>query len=124
MKRPAVSTGPSELRFGSFTWKLTLRLAALVIVTSAVVLAAGGALLSRQWRRNIDALHETEFRELDQIVAEVAPLTPKALEHRIQGEDGEWQWMRARGRAVARDEKGRITRIAGTARNMGIEVVE
>ena len=86
MKRPAVSTGPSELRFGSFTWKLTLRLAALVIVTSAVVLAAGGALLSRQWRRNIDALHETEFRELDQIVAEVAPLTPKALEHRIQGE--------------------------------------
>ena len=39
-------------------------------------------------------------------------------EHRIQGEDGEWIWMRARGRAVARDGNGRITRIAGTARNV------
>ena len=39
-------------------------------------------------------------------------------EHRIRGEDGEWIWMRARGRAVARDGNGRITRIAGTARNV------
>ena len=39
-------------------------------------------------------------------------------EHRIRGEDGDWQWMRARGRAVARDEHGRVTRIAGTARNV------
>ena len=39
-------------------------------------------------------------------------------EHRILGEDGEWLWMRARGRAVARNEKGFITRIAGTASNV------
>src|SRR5690606_6824637 len=32
--------------------------------------------------------------------------------------DGEWVWMRARGRAVARDEQGRILRIAGTALNI------
>jgi diguanylate cyclase (GGDEF)-like protein/PAS domain S-box-containing protein len=39
-------------------------------------------------------------------------------EHRILDESGAWQWMRARGRAVARDGDGRITRIAGTARNV------
>ena len=38
-------------------------------------------------------------------------------EHRVRdGED--WQWLRARGRAVAWDADGRITRIAGTARNI------
>ncbi len=77
---------PGSSVFGSFTWKLTLRLALLVIATSAVVLAAGGALLSRQWRRSIDALHDTELRELDEIVAEVSPLNPETLEHRIRGE--------------------------------------
>ncbi|MBK8477329.1 MAG: HAMP domain-containing protein [Opitutaceae bacterium] len=86
MKQPFASAVPAELRFGSFTWKLTLRLALLVTVTSAIVLTAGGGLLSRQWRRNIDAVHETELRELDQIVAEVAPLTPQALGDRIRGE--------------------------------------
>lgn len=41
-------------------------------------------------------------------------------EHRIRDAQGEWQWMRARGRAVARNDTGRITRIAGTARNVTI----
>ncbi len=39
-------------------------------------------------------------------------------EHRIHDEQGGWQWVRARGRAVARDDNGRITKIAGTARNV------
>ncbi len=41
-------------------------------------------------------------------------------EHRAQDEHGEWQWVRARGRAVARNDDGRITRIAGTARNVTV----
>jgi len=39
-------------------------------------------------------------------------------EHRIRGEHGQWQWMRARGRAVEHDADGRVVRIAGTARNI------
>ena len=39
-------------------------------------------------------------------------------EHRVRGPTGDWQWMRARGRAIARDDGGRITRIAGTVRNV------
>ncbi|GAB1408822.1 hypothetical protein MASR1M8_27410 [Thermomonas brevis] len=38
-------------------------------------------------------------------------------EHRAR-EGDKWQWLRARGRAVAWDADGRITRIAGTARNI------
>ncbi|MFC7301310.1 EAL domain-containing protein [Cognatiluteimonas weifangensis] len=45
--------------------------------------------------------------------------TPLFLsEHRIPGEDGQWIWIRARGRAVERDADGRVRRLAGTARNI------
>ena len=39
-------------------------------------------------------------------------------EHRVRGDDGQWRWVRARGQAVARDARGRVVRIAGTARNI------
>ncbi len=39
-------------------------------------------------------------------------------EHRMLGEDGRWQWMRVRGRAVGHAADGRVSRIAGTARNI------
>lgn len=39
-------------------------------------------------------------------------------EHRMRGEDGRWQWMRVRGRAVRHGADGRVSRIAGTARNI------
>ncbi len=39
-------------------------------------------------------------------------------EHRARNRDGKWVWLRARGRAVARDKQGRVTRIAGTARDI------
>ncbi|MCJ0825564.1 EAL domain-containing protein [Luteimonas sp. 50] len=45
--------------------------------------------------------------------------TPLFLsEHRIPGDDGQWIWIRARGRAVERDADGRVLRLAGTARNI------
>jgi len=39
-------------------------------------------------------------------------------EHRARNRDGKWVWIRARGRAVARDAQGRVTRVAGTARDI------
>ncbi|MFT4178138.1 MAG: EAL domain-containing protein [Thermomonas sp.] len=39
-------------------------------------------------------------------------------EHRIRDNEGEWLWMRARGRAVMRSAEGRVVRMAGTARNV------
>ncbi|WP_305068927.1 EAL domain-containing protein [Lysobacter sp. 5GHs7-4] len=39
-------------------------------------------------------------------------------EHRIRNPGGGWSWMRARGRVVERDAKGRALRVAGTARDI------
>ncbi len=39
-------------------------------------------------------------------------------EHRVRDRGGAWTWVRARGRAVQRDDDGRITRIAGIARDV------
>ena len=39
-------------------------------------------------------------------------------EHRMLAHDGQWQWMRVRGRAIRHDERGRVACIAGTARNI------
>jgi diguanylate cyclase (GGDEF)-like protein/PAS domain S-box-containing protein len=39
-------------------------------------------------------------------------------EHRVRDADRQWLWVRARGRTVERNEQGRVTRIAGTARNI------
>jgi len=74
-------------------------------------------------RTDLDTDHQIHPDDVDQVLqrlrAYVTGHAPMFLsEHRIHGEHGEWQWMRARGRAVARNGKGRITRIAGTARNV------
>jgi diguanylate cyclase (GGDEF)-like protein/PAS domain S-box-containing protein len=59
---------------------------------------------------------------LERLRAYVSGDAPMFLsEHRVQdGADG-WRWMRARGRAVARNDAGRITRIAGTARDVSAQ---
>lgn len=38
-------------------------------------------------------------------------------EHRVS-DDGQWMWVRARGRVVERDPDGRALRVSGTARNV------
>lgn len=39
-------------------------------------------------------------------------------EHRMLDSNGQWEWIRACGRSVAFDAQGRVTYIAGTARNI------
>jgi len=39
-------------------------------------------------------------------------------EHRVLDTNGEWVWIRARGRAVERDRDGKVVRMAGTALNI------
>ena len=74
-------------------------------------------------RIDLDDDHQIHPDDIDHVLqrlrAYVGGDAPMFLsEHRVQDEHGDWQWMRARGRAVARDDKGRITRIAGTARDV------
>ncbi len=39
-------------------------------------------------------------------------------EHRVRHRSGQWVWVRSRGKIVARDDNGKPTRIAGTARDI------
>jgi len=39
-------------------------------------------------------------------------------DYRIRGSDGEWRWVRARGRVVERDASGKAVRLAGSARDI------
>ncbi|RZA21589.1 MAG: EAL domain-containing protein [Lysobacteraceae bacterium] len=74
-------------------------------------------------RMNLDSDHKIHPDDVDHVVqrlrAYVSGQAPMFLsEHRVRDEAGDWQWMRARGRAVGRNQQGRITKIAGTARDV------
>ena len=65
-------------------------------------------------------IHEDDLpRVLDRLRAYLRGESPLFVsEHRMRGEDGQWQWMRVRGRTIGHDADGRVARIAGTARNI------
>src|SRR5690606_41777083 len=78
-----------------------------------------------------DSTRETEVESAPRSHAGDRPLVRERLrqhgrgdtpiflsEHRIPDGDGEWMWVRARGRVVERDGDGRARRLAGTARNI------
>jgi two-component system heavy metal sensor histidine kinase CusS len=69
----------------SFTLRLTLRFAVLVILTTALVLAAGGWLLHRQAMTGLADLHAVEGGELGQILGD-QPLAAVQVAERIVGE--------------------------------------
>ncbi|WP_240318509.1 EAL domain-containing protein [Lysobacter sp. TY2-98] len=65
-------------------------------------------------------IHPEDFeRVLTQLRRHLRGETPVfESQHRVLDPDGEWIWVRARGRAVERDDEGRAIRIAGTARDV------
>ena len=79
----------------TLTAKMTLRFAALVTITTALVLAAGGWLLDRQMRRGLALLHEGEARELLGMLKN-SPRTPEAVLNRVNKDalgDAEWFYI-------------------------------
>lgn len=68
----------------SFTTRLTLRFAALVTATTAVVLAAGGWLLDRQLVKGLELLHDVEGVELIELIGPDPTLTAAELDARIE----------------------------------------
>ena len=63
-----------------------MRFAALVTITTAVVLAIGGWLLDRQMLRGLKLLHEVEFEEVQGILRSDTPLTADELTLRMREE--------------------------------------
>lgn len=88
----------------TLTWKTTLRFAALVTATTALVLAAGGWLLDRQMRRGLSLLHEGEAEELRRML-DGAEHTSEAVRKRVlRDSDGDAEWFFIQ----IHDEAGRL----------------
>jgi signal transduction histidine kinase len=69
---------------GSFTRQIAFRFAALVTVTTALVLAAGGWLLEHEGTRNLETLHTLEFEELRELVGPADRLSATQVVERIR----------------------------------------
>jgi diguanylate cyclase (GGDEF)-like protein/PAS domain S-box-containing protein len=68
------------------------------------------------------AVHPEDIRRLQQIMqAHIAGRTEFfESEHRVRRGDGDWVWVRSRGKVVERDESGTPVRMAGTARDITV----
>ncbi|GIX34921.1 MAG: diguanylate cyclase [Lysobacteraceae bacterium] len=73
------------------------------------------------WRK--ESVHPDDLPKVqERLQAHLAGRVPAyESEHRIRNARGEWIWVRARGKVVARDEHGHPLRIAGTARDISAE---
>ncbi|EQD67809.1 sensory box protein, partial [mine drainage metagenome] len=74
------------------------------------------------WRRY--AVHPDDLAQLEQTLAEhLAGHTPfYESEHRLRGADGQWIWIRARGKVSESDAEGRPLRVIGTSRDISSEL--
>ncbi len=65
-------------------------------------------------------IHPDDVREVEEKLREHLRGETELFmsEHRVLDANQQWLWVRARGRAVEHNAQGRVTRIAGTARNI------
>ena len=71
-----------------------------------------------EWRNN--SVHPDDLPRVQQMLQEhiVGRAEIYDSEHRIRGTNGDWIWVRSRGKVVERDEAGSPLRMAGTARDV------
>ena len=72
------------------------------------------------WRSN--SIHPDDLPRVQKLLQEhiVGQSELYDSEHRIRGSDGEWVWVRSRGKVVERDAAGNPLRMAGTARDVTV----
>ncbi|HAI60112.1 MAG TPA: GGDEF domain-containing protein [Xanthomonadaceae bacterium] len=105
---------------GDVLWELDVR-SGVLSRTGIQRLAGPGAPndipLSR-WRE--EAIHPDDLEPLRRRVERHVEGDSEGFEseHRIRHDDGEWRWVRARGKVVERDAAGRPLKIAGTTRDI------
>ena len=71
-----------------------------------------------EWRNN--SVHPDDLPRVQKLLQEhiVGHAEIYDSEHRIRGANGDWVWVRSRGKVVERDESGSPLRMAGTARDI------
>lgn len=71
-----------------------------------------------EWRKN--AIHPDDLPRVQKLLQEHITGLSEVYEseHRIRNAEGEWIWVRSRGKVVERDSSGNPLRMAGTARDI------
>lgn len=74
-----------------------------------------GEVKGSEWRAN--AVHPDDLPALELSVRRhlTGETSEFMIDHRLRGADGNFRWVRSRGKVVARDAAGKATRVAGTA---------
>jgi len=80
--------------------------------------AAEEDLSTDEWRTR--AVHPDDLGRVQALLqAHITGQTPAfESEHRVRNAEGQWVWVRSRGKVVERDEQNNALRIAGTARDI------
>ncbi|MCL3029005.1 PAS domain-containing protein, partial [Klebsiella pneumoniae] len=80
----------------------------------AVFSDAGGG--PEDYRRLIESIHPGDLPRIRRALAEHLKGRSELyrVEYRVRDREGGWRWLEDRGRAMARDPRGRVTRMLGT----------
>jgi PAS domain S-box-containing protein len=107
---------------GDEFWDWNIRDNSLYRLGANQVLGQGSleTMSTDQWRN--DSIHPEDLPRVQKLLQEhiVGHTDQYDSEHRILGANGDWIWVRSRGKVVERDESGSPLRMAGTARDVTV----
>lgn len=105
---------------GDVFWELDLRAGMLSCQGTPHFAGAPapGAISLAKWRT--ESIHPDDLTPLQQRIERHAEGETADFESelRLRRDDGEWRWVRARGRVIERDASGKPLRLAGTTRDI------
>jgi diguanylate cyclase (GGDEF)-like protein/PAS domain S-box-containing protein len=107
---------------GDEFWDWNIRDNSLYRLGANQVLGQGSleTMSTDDWRSN--SIHPDDLPRVQKLLQEhiVGRSDQYDSEHRIKGSDGDWVWVRSRGKVVERDAAGNPLRMAGTARDVTV----
>ena len=107
---------------GDEFWDWNIREKSLYRLGAARLLGQGSleTMSTDEWRNN--SVHPDDWHRVQKLLEEhiLGHTELFESEHRIRGANGDWIWVRSRGKVVERDAAGSPLRMAGTARDITV----
>jgi len=107
---------------GDEFWDWNIREKSLYRLGAARLLGQGSleTMSTDEWRNN--SVHPDDWPRVQKLLEEHISGQSELFEseHRVKGANGDWVWVRSRGKVVERDAAGNPLRMAGTARDITV----
>jgi diguanylate cyclase (GGDEF)-like protein/PAS domain S-box-containing protein len=107
---------------GDEFWDWNIREKSLYRLGAARLLGQGSleTMSTDEWRNN--SVHPDDWPRVQTLLEEHISGQSELFEseHRVKGANGDWIWVRSRGKVVERDAAGNPLRMAGTARDITV----